>query len=128
MNGSVEDVGRRTIAGPNPYVGPRPFVLGERLYGREREIRDLYYLLNSERIVLLHSPSGAGKSSLIQAGLILRLQKSFDVWGPTRVNQEPAMAGVNRYVLSALQGLEVGIPQELRSPIDVLAGHTLNVY
>ena len=68
----------------NPYVGPRPLELGERLWGRDEEIAALYFLLSAERIVLLHSPSGAGKSSLVQAGLIPRLRGSFDVWRPTR--------------------------------------------
>ena len=54
---------------PNPYVGPRAFQTGEKLYGRDREVRELLDLLIAERIVLLFSPSGAGKSSLIQAGL-----------------------------------------------------------
>ena len=45
----------------NPYPGPRPFQRGEKLYGREREITELY-LLSAERIVLLHSPSGAGET------------------------------------------------------------------
>ncbi len=39
--------------------------------------------------MLFHAPSGAGKSSLIQAGLLPELRASFDVCGPTRVNQEP---------------------------------------
>ena len=52
---------------PNPYVGPRSFQTGQKLYGRDRELRELASLLIAERIVLLHSPSGAGKSSLIQA-------------------------------------------------------------
>jgi putative ribosome biogenesis GTPase RsgA len=73
-------------AGPNPYVGPRPFEVGEPLFGRDREVqRAPRTRLSGERIVLLHSPSGAGKSSLIQAGLIPRLRERFDVWRPTRV-------------------------------------------
>lgn len=63
----------------NPYPGPRPFQRGERLYGREREITELFYLLSAERIVLLHSPSGAGKTSLVDAGLVPRLKARFDV-------------------------------------------------
>ena len=115
-------------AGPNPYVGPRPFELGERLWGRDEEIAALYYLLSAERIVLLHSPSGAGKSSLVQAGLIPLLRERFDVWRPTRVNQEPAAQPVNRYVRSAILGFEEGIPQELRRPPAALAGLTLADY
>ena len=58
---------------PNPYPGPRSFQQGERLYGRERETAELLDLLIAERIVLLYSPSGAGKTSLVQAALIPEL-------------------------------------------------------
>ncbi|HND31926.1 MAG TPA: ATP-binding protein, partial [Myxococcota bacterium] len=65
---------------PNPYVGPRPIQLGEPLYGRSAEVKELFHLLQARRIVVLHSPSGAGKSSLVQAGLVpLLLQARFDV-------------------------------------------------
>ena len=115
----------------NPYVGPRPFEPGEKLYGREDEISELYYLWKAERIVLLHSPSGAGKSSLIQAGLLPRIRTSFDVWGPTRVNLEPPAAvgsAVNRYLLSAMQGFEEGVPERLRRQPEALAGLRLAEY
>jgi hypothetical protein len=56
----------------SPYVGPRPFETGEKLYGRGREVNDLPGLLIAERIVLLHSPSGAGKTSLVEAVLARR--------------------------------------------------------
>ena len=48
-----------------PYVGPRPFETGETLYGRDWEVEELRDRLIAKRIVLLHSPSGAGKTSLI---------------------------------------------------------------
>ena len=121
----------------NPYVGPRPFETGEALFGRDRELSELHYLLSAERIVLLYSPSGAGKSSLVQAGLIPRLRERFDVWRPTRVSLEPPElavgsdspnGGVNRYVLSLLQGIEEGIPEHLRHGADKLASMTLAEY
>ncbi len=112
----------------NPFVGPRPFELGERLYGREREISELHLRLNAERIVLLHSPSGAGKSSLVQAGLVPLLARSFDVWGPARVNAEPILGEGNRYTLSAIQGFEEEIPENLRRPLEVLSRQTLAGY
>ncbi len=61
------------IGAVNPYVGPRPFRTGETLYGRDRESRELVDLLIAERIVLLYSPSGAGKSSLIQAAVVAQM-------------------------------------------------------
>ena len=91
---------------PNPYVGPKPFEVGQPLFGRDREVSELRYLLTSERIVVLYSPSGAGKSSLVQAGLIPKVSERFDVWGPTRVNQTPPPGVENRYVWSTIAGLE----------------------
>ena len=58
------------VMSENPYVGPRAFRVGEKLPAREREQRELTDLLIAERVVLLHSPSGAGKTSLIQAGVV----------------------------------------------------------
>jgi hypothetical protein len=116
--------------GPNPFVGPRPFRLGESLFGRGKEVPDLFYLLNAERVVLLHSPSGAGKSSLIHAGLLPRLkQEEFDVWPTIRVSTEPpADSGVNRYVLSTVLSLEEELPEKLRRGADVLSSLSLEEY
>jgi hypothetical protein len=92
----------------NPYVGPRAFRPGEKLPARDREKRDLTDLLIAERIVLLHSPSGAGKTSLIQAGVTPLLQaeplggERFQPTVPLRV-KTPAPADRivhNRYVYS----------------------------
>lgn len=115
----------------NPYVGPRPLETGERLFGRERELTELNYLLSAERVVLLHSPSGAGKSSLVQAGLIPRLRERFDVWRPTRVGHplpDGVPDGTNRYVLSAALGFEQGIPERVRRPAAELAPLRLAEY
>jgi energy-coupling factor transporter ATP-binding protein EcfA2 len=51
----------------NPYVGPRTFQPEERakFFGRSREARELTALIISNQLVLLYSPSGAGKSSLL---------------------------------------------------------------
>jgi hypothetical protein len=124
--------GRGEEGAANPYVGPRPFEPGERLWGRDDGLNQLEYLLKSDRIVLLHSPSGAGKSSLVQAGLLPQLRSSFDIWGPTRLNQEPpALDGhqdLNRYLLSAIQGFEEAVPERLRRALPVLAGQSLREY
>src|SRR5206468_5948386 len=115
----------------NPYVGPRSFQIGEALYGRDREIRDLFGLLIAERIVLLHSPSGAGKTSLVQAALIPLLEaEEFTVLpvmrvsleapvvssslsmasGPLTTDNGQPMTGnghpANRYILSLMLSLE----------------------
>jgi predicted GTPase len=61
----------------NPFPGPRPFAESDSLlfFGRDRELSDLVALLFAHRAVLLHAPSGAGKSSLVNAGLIPRARR-----------------------------------------------------
>lgn len=117
---------------PNPYVGPRAFRYGETLYARDQEIAELLDLLIAERIVLLHSPSGAGKTSLIQAGLIPRLeQDGFTVLPVMRVALTPreALASVpNRHVLSTLLSLEEPRPEASRLSLETLARLSLVEY
>src|SRR5271169_1820537 len=122
------------ISAQNPYVGPRPIQQGEPLHGRRAEVGDLFHRLQARRIVVLHSPSGAGKSSLVQAGLIPRLKEGrFDVWKPIRVNHDPrSLEGVppetNRYLLSALVSLEDELPADRRRSPAELAGLDLLAY
>ncbi len=114
----------------NPFVGPRPLGPGDPIFGRDREIRELRSLLSAERIVLLCSPSGAGKSSLISAGLIPQMAARFDVWLPTRVNlaPPPGVSTVNRYIWSAAAGFEQELPERLRRPPESFAGASLREY
>ncbi|MEO8452045.1 MAG: hypothetical protein ABI647_19805 [Gemmatimonadota bacterium] len=58
-----------------PYVGPRPFKEDEErfFFGRTEEIEILTSLVVARRASLLFAQSGAGKSSLLTAGLTPRL-------------------------------------------------------
>jgi len=72
----------------NPYVGPRPFSEAEKhlFFGREREAESLLSLVISEPLVLFFAQSGAGKTSLINAGLIPKLrERGFQVLPVGRV-------------------------------------------
>jgi hypothetical protein len=71
-----------------PYVGPRPFGHDEKdiFFGRDREARDLCSLVVAHPLVLLYADSGAGKSSLLNAGLIPLLEaRGCEVLPPARV-------------------------------------------
>jgi hypothetical protein len=61
----------------DPFPGPRPFREDERdlFYGRSRETNQLRSVVLASSLVVLYSPSGAGKSSLIHAGLVPTLRK-----------------------------------------------------
>src|SRR3954471_4989069 len=129
-------------ANDNPYVGPRPFTLndvekGHDLYGRNREVSQLFDLLIATRIVLFYSPSGAGKTSLIQAKLIPKLKdEEFEVLPVIRVGQDPLAISVqaenlrlaNRYVFSMLSRLEAALPGGAQRSPGRLAGLDLPTY
>ena len=116
----------------NPYVGPRPFQTGERLYGRDRERAELRDLLIAQRIVVMYAPSGAGKTSLIQAALVPELEQiDFHVLPIIRVNQPLANGwnhGSNRYVHSALLSLDSALPPSDQRGAKELAAMTLSDY
>ncbi len=118
----------------NPYIGPRAFQDGETLYGRDREVSKLLNLLIAERIVLLYSPSGAGKTSLIQAALIPELRaEGFRVFPVIRVGMEPPPdrdlpATTNRYLLSTLLSLEEELPPDQQISLSELVGIDVTTY
>jgi hypothetical protein len=127
----MTDESGRPADGDNPFVGPRSIPEGMPLFGRDRETRDLYRVVVADRVVLLHSPSGAGKSSLVNAGLIpLLKRKRFRVWPIARVNTEPPDGHdpetIDRYTLSALGMLGAGLDAP-SSPtatfLDLFAAH-----
>ena len=119
----------------NPYIGPRAFEERERsrFFGRDRELSKLLNLLIARRLVLLHAPSGAGKTSLIQAALIPRLRaEGFRVHRPLRLNTEmpPEVLSLapNRYLLSTLMVLDEELPADQRSTPADLAPFSLSRY
>ncbi len=108
----------------NPYVGPRALATGEKLWGRDEETATLYGLLIAERIVLLYSSSGAGKTSLINAGVspLLRKRKFYVFDGislRTRPDIEEAR-GANRYAMATMLSIQQRLP-----PKEQLAPGTL---
>lgn len=65
----------------NPYIGPRAFEVDERdlFFGRDEEIEILAGLVLARRAALFFAQSGAGKSSLLRAGLIPELTRQETV-------------------------------------------------
>ena len=84
----------------NPFVGPRPLRREDRIFGRSEAIEHLIDTLFSDRILLLHAPSGAGKTSLVTAGLIPRLEETegdaLDILPIMRVNRTLRLAAPPR--------------------------------
>lgn len=63
----------------NPFVGLRPFDATEShlFFGRDRQIKDILQKLHTNRFLAIIGSSGCGKSSLIRAGVIPKLQGGF---------------------------------------------------
>ncbi|HAD10944.1 MAG TPA: hypothetical protein DCF33_00750, partial [Saprospirales bacterium] len=84
---------------PLPYVGLRHFDAAESFlfFGRDQEILQLLKKVESlapdKRIILYHGRSGVGKSSLLTAGIYLRLKgKNWEVPKPRRRKREKGIA------------------------------------
>jgi hypothetical protein len=93
-----------------PYVGPRPFSAsdGAEFFGRDHEIAELLSLVVANRVVLLYAVSGAGKTSLLAAGLDAALtDHGFEVFPPLRFQTPvpPPDAARNVFAYAALWAL-----------------------
>ena len=95
----------------SPFVGPRPFEIEDRdrFFGRTRELEELFSLVIAHRAILVYAQSGAGKTSLLKAGVIPRLlEQAYKVLPPARVHgvlpaDLPAEKVANIFVFHALQ-------------------------
>jgi hypothetical protein len=119
----------------NPFVGPRSFRAGEPLFGRARETAELVDLLIAERVVVMSSPSGAGKSSVINAAMLPRMRDQGFATPPVmRVSRSlpPEVTippGSNRFIVSLLLSLEEGRePASDRVPLHELLTMTFDAY
>jgi len=97
------------VAGRQPYVGPRPYGFEDRrvFFGRAAEARAVAKAWSDNRLLVLHGPSGVGKSSLLHAGVIPLLDRSNAVVLPvgdfTQVSTVPtALPSHNPYTFALL--------------------------
>jgi WD40 repeat protein len=101
-----------SAAEENPYVGPRPFERDDEplFFGRRAEIRELVSHVVANRVVLLYAASGAGKTSVLNAGVLplLEREERFEILPRARVgggasaNGAAMDAGANVFVADLL--------------------------
>ena len=60
------------------YPGAKPFETAQKhlFFGREKEIQELFELIQLEQLVVLFAKSGLGKSSLLNAGIAPKIEKT----------------------------------------------------
>lgn len=64
-----------------PYQGLQPFEKEQEIFffGRNKQVKEIFRKLNEKPFVALIGASGSGKSSVVRAGLIPRLNKDSDL-------------------------------------------------
>lgn len=101
--------GDTTARPPAPFPGPLPFLRTDEpiFCGRDRETRDLLDMLLAYRMTVLYAQSGAGKTSLVNAGLRPLLEREGFRVVRARVIDDgratPDLAIPNRFVWNAIQ-------------------------
>jgi hypothetical protein len=91
-----------------PYVGPSAFEREDAaiFFGREGEARELRSMVVAHRVTLLYAPSGTGKTSLINAGLLPLVEHEFEILAPARLATAALDSGPvtgNAYALALLR-------------------------
>src|SRR5882757_4465827 len=68
----------------SPYLGAAAFDIGDadRFFGRDALVDELVSAVGEHRLVFVHGSSGAGKSSLLRAGLAARGRRRVVVFTP----------------------------------------------
>jgi hypothetical protein len=110
----------------DPFIGPRPYTEADQedFFGRAHQVAELVSMLTANRVVLLYAVSGAGKTSLLRAGLLPALAKQgLQVFGPIRPRSPvaPPPSSPNVFVHSALTELT----EVTGVSFDLAAGATL---
>jgi tetratricopeptide (TPR) repeat protein len=114
-------------AGFEPYVGLRAYDAADadRFFGRGQEARELLTRWRSNRLLVLHGSSGIGKTSLLQAGVLPRINpREADVLPVGRVASGSAVPaetsrGQNPYTFALLSSWSA------RRPLTQWRGRTI---
>ncbi len=97
------------------YPGAKPFQTDQQdiFFGRNKDAETLFQLTSLERLVVLYSKSGLGKSSLINAGLIPRMVQQGQVH-PVQVRFGAWVSGsLNDPLISTTERIHAGqAPQD----------------
>lgn len=117
-----------------PFVGLKPFSLKEAriFFGRSREIYDLCYKIihqESPAILLLDGYSGTGKSSLLQAGIIPRIEEQgwAVAYGRREEDKREGLSGVFQRLVDELKSkpeikkllILDQVEEAINNPIDI---------
>lgn len=113
---------------PRPYRGIESFRIQDRhlFFGRDAESSDVSAIVYASPISLLHASSGAGKTSLINAGLVPQLEDRGLICVVARAYFNPAASLIEETIARALPPplLEA---QALRRALDTIRHHGADI-
>ncbi len=117
--------------GPGPYLRPLPNQASHPFRGRNKETKALVDKLLAFRAVLFYAQSGAGKSSLINAGLIsvLETKHHFEILPVCRVSsaQQNFPSNINIFTFNVMQYLDKEISEDQLAAIPSLSHFLLHL-
>ena len=97
---------------PSPYKGLRAFETADRdlFFGRARVVQELMRVVATRSLVPVVGASGVGKSSIVHAGLVPRLEDQGAGWGFVTVRPRPTLMLALASGLARLSGSPVPMP------------------
>ncbi|MEM7537172.1 MAG: PQQ-binding-like beta-propeller repeat protein [Chloroflexota bacterium] len=123
MNIPVMSTSQRTqqqSANPSPYIGLRAYTMADQPYffGRAQETATISANLGFQRLTLLYGPSGVGKSSVLQAGVMHRLTKRAEEAMTSEGIPEVIPVYFNRWQSDPLTGLSNAVEEAAQHYLD----------
>ncbi|HMH23415.1 MAG TPA: hypothetical protein VK563_16630 [Puia sp.] len=105
----------------NRYPGIKPFTSAERalFFGREKDTEDFYSLLFIKQSVVLYGKSGYGKSSLLNAGIIPKLQEEGE-WNCFSIRFNNFSERETKENVSPMENIKLRLRQDLQKEATAL--------
>jgi hypothetical protein len=97
---------------PSPYKGLRAFESGDRdlFFGRAGVVQELVRVVGTRALVPVVGASGVGKSSVVHAGLLPRLEEQQAGWGFVTIRPRPTLLTALAAGFARLCGSAVPVP------------------
>jgi hypothetical protein len=97
---------------PSPYKGLHAFESADRdlFFGRENVVQDLVAAARRHALVPVVGASGVGKSSVVHAGLLPRLEEQQTDWGFVTIRPRPTLLVALAAGLARLSGSTAPLP------------------
>lgn len=104
----------------NPWLGLQTYSEGKKLYGRNKDISALTFIIENSVATILFGRSGIGKSSLIHAGLfpVFRNRKEIPIY--IRFEHNTEVTYINQIIAAVTNSIHIKDRLPKSNPVDGL--------